>query len=65
VDIPVGETVVVGDTPLDVEAAQAAGARAVAVATGPYDVDELERARPDSVLPDLRDISALLEALSG
>jgi phosphoglycolate phosphatase-like HAD superfamily hydrolase len=64
VDVPVAEIVVVGDTPLDVEAARAAGARAVAVATGPYRADELERARPDAVLPDLRDTGALVEALS-
>ena len=38
-------TVVVGDTPLDIAAALAAGARAVGVATGPFSVAEL-RARP-------------------
>jgi phosphoglycolate phosphatase-like HAD superfamily hydrolase len=64
VDVHTAETVVVGDTPLDVQAARAAGARAVAVATGPYDALELERAEPDAVLPDLRDTAALFEALS-
>ena len=63
IDVPVAETVVVGDTPLDVEAARAAGARAVAVATGPYGTAELARAEPDAVLPDLRDTAALLAAL--
>ena len=64
VDVPVEETIVVGDTPLDVEAAQAAGARAVAVATGPYGVEELERAEPDAVLPDMRDTAAVIAALA-
>ena len=65
VDVPAAETVVVGDTPLDVGAARAAGARAVAVATGPYDALELEQAEPDAILADLRDTAAVLEALSG
>ena len=65
VDVGAAETVVVGDTPLDVEAARAAGARAVAVATGPYGTDELARAEPDAVLADLRDGEALLAALCG
>lgn len=45
--------IVVGDTPLDVEAAHAAGYAAVAVATGPYGVQELEAAGADAVLPQL------------
>jgi phosphoglycolate phosphatase-like HAD superfamily hydrolase len=64
VEVPAAQSVVLGDTPLDVEAAREAGARAVAVATGPYGVDELERAEPDAVLPDLRDTAALLGALA-
>ena len=64
VDVPAADTVVVGDTPLDVEAARVAGARAVAVATGPYAMLELERAAPDAILPDLRDTAAVLAALS-
>ena len=63
-DVPAAATVVVGDTPLDVEAGRAAGARVVAVATGPYGTAELASARPDAVLEDLRDSDALLEALS-
>jgi phosphoglycolate phosphatase-like HAD superfamily hydrolase len=48
-----GEAWVVGDTPLDVAAAHAAGARAIAVATGRYDVDALARAGADLVVPTL------------
>jgi phosphoglycolate phosphatase len=58
------DVVVVGDTPLDVEAAHAAGARAVAVATGPYRLEELEQAAPDAALRDLGDTEATLAALS-
>ena len=45
--------VVVGDTPLDVEAAHAAGYQAVAVATGPYGVEELAATGAEAVLPAL------------
>jgi len=57
-------TVLVGDTPLDVRAARAAGARAIAVATGPYGVDELRAAGADEVLADLRDTEAVLAAVN-
>ena len=46
---------VVGDTPRDIEAAQAEGAVSVGVATGHYSVDELAAARADHVLPSLSD----------
>jgi phosphoglycolate phosphatase len=62
-DVPLSDTVVVGDTPLDVDAARAAGARAVAVASGPYTAEELEQAAPDAVLDDVCDTRALLAAL--
>ena len=64
VDVPVSETVVVGDTPLDVDAARDAGARVVAVATGPYTPEELEQAGPDALLSDMSDTGAVLDALS-
>ena len=38
------DVIVVGDTVLDVACAQAAGARSVAVATGPFDVETLQGA---------------------
>lgn len=52
-------TVLIGDTPKDVEAAHAAGARVVAVASGRTTVDELRRAGAEAVLSDLRDLPAL------
>jgi phosphoglycolate phosphatase len=56
-------TVVIGDTPLDIEAALAAGARAIGVATGGYTASELTAAGADAVLPDLTDTDAVLQAL--
>jgi phosphoglycolate phosphatase-like HAD superfamily hydrolase len=56
---PRERTVVVGDTPRDIACAHADGARCVAVATGPFDVDELRGA--DAVA---RDASELLAALT-
>ena len=58
-------TVLVGDTPLDVAAGRAGGARVVAVATGPYGLDELEETAADAVLPDLRDTDAAVAAILG
>jgi len=45
--------VVVGDTPLDVSAAHAIGARCIAVATGRHSAAELEEAGAEHVLADL------------
>jgi phosphoglycolate phosphatase len=56
-------TVLVGDTPLDIEAALAAGARAVGVATGSFGVADLEAAGAHAVLPDLTDLPAALAAI--
>jgi phosphoglycolate phosphatase-like HAD superfamily hydrolase len=58
-------TVLVGDTPLDVAAARATGARVVAVATGGTSADKLAEAGADAVLPDLTDTPAVLAAIFG
>jgi phosphoglycolate phosphatase len=54
---------VVGDTPLDVACAQAAGAVAVAVATGGCDAVSLRSAGADVVFEDLGDTGRFLELL--
>jgi phosphoglycolate phosphatase-like HAD superfamily hydrolase len=64
-DFPGSRTVLVGDTPLDVEAALATGARAVAVATGSYPAADLAAAGAHVVLPDLTDAGAVLAAVTG
>jgi phosphoglycolate phosphatase-like HAD superfamily hydrolase len=58
-------TVLVGDTPLDVAAALATGARAVGVATGGSTAAELAAAGADAVLPDLADTCAVVTAIAG
>jgi phosphoglycolate phosphatase len=58
-------TVLVGDTPLDVEAALAAGARVIAIATGTYSAADLAAAGAHAVLPDLTDSALVLAALTG
>ena len=58
-------TVLVGDTPLDVAAALATGARAVGVATGSFSAVDLVAAGAHVVLPDLTDTSLLLAAVTG
>ncbi len=55
---------VLGDTPLDVRCARAIGARAVAVATGWHQAEELAACRPDLLFADLSDAGPLLERLA-
>jgi phosphoglycolate phosphatase len=57
-------TVLVGDTPLDVAAALATGARAVAVATGSFSAVELAAAGAHTILPDLTDVSRVVAAVT-
>jgi phosphoglycolate phosphatase-like HAD superfamily hydrolase len=56
-------TVLVGDTPLDVAAALATGARAVAVATGGFTGEALAASGAHAVLPDLCDIASVVDAI--
>ncbi|MBO0802741.1 MAG: haloacid dehalogenase-like hydrolase [Nocardiopsaceae bacterium] len=56
-------TVVIGDTPLDIEAALATGARAVGVATGSYPASALAEAGAHVVLQDLTDTGKVMRAL--
>jgi phosphoglycolate phosphatase-like HAD superfamily hydrolase len=57
------ETVLVGDTPLDIAGAHEAGIRAVAVTTGEYGAAALAAA--DAVVEGLRDLPGALSALGG
>lgn len=59
--IPAGRCIVVGDTEHDIACARAAGARAVAVATGGTRREQLEARRPDLMLDDLSDAAGLIE----
>jgi phosphoglycolate phosphatase-like HAD superfamily hydrolase len=55
--------VVIGDTPDDIACAHAAGALALAVATGSYSLEQLQEAGADVVLPDLSDTDVVLETI--
>jgi len=57
------EVYVIGDTPLDVAAAQANGARSLAVATGFFSADELAAAGAELVFPDFSSWHTVLDAL--
>ena len=59
------QTVLVGDTELDVAAALATGARVVGVATGGTTADKLAAAGAHAVLPDLTDTAATVAAVLG
>lgn len=58
-------TILVGDTPHDVAAALANGARAVGVATGSFSVAQLEAAGAHAVLADLADTAQAVAAITG
>jgi phosphoglycolate phosphatase len=57
--------IVVGDTPLDVEAAHLAGIPALAVGTGSFTVEALLAAGADYALPDLSATGRVIEILTG
>jgi len=54
-DVPNTEIFVIGDTPLDVQAAHATDCTAIGVATGHYDADALAKAGADHVLHTLEE----------
>ncbi len=58
---PRERTLIIGDTPRDVGAARADGLRCVAVATGPFTVDELAEA--DFVAADGHEVAEILRGL--
>jgi phosphoglycolate phosphatase-like HAD superfamily hydrolase len=63
IDFAPGETILIGDTPLDVAAARESGARIVAVASGFSSAEELVGAGAETVLADLRDAEAVVRAV--
>lgn len=56
-------TVIIGDTPLDIQCARAGTTKAIAVATGRYSIDTLHQYQPDMLLHNLTDTAAVLQAL--
>jgi len=60
-----GATILIGDTPNDVAAARASGARIIAVATGKDSASALAEAGATTLLADLADTPAVLAAIYG
>jgi phosphoglycolate phosphatase-like HAD superfamily hydrolase len=56
-------TIIIGDTPLDIQCARASGATAVAVATGRYSSTTLNQYKPDILLHNLADTDSVLQML--
>jgi phosphoglycolate phosphatase len=59
IPFPREQTIVIGDTPRDIYCARADGVRCLAVATGPYDVEQLQDA--DGVAANTARLGELLE----
>lgn len=64
VSVDIADTILVGDTPLDIEAARGAGARAIGVGAASFTRRQLLDAGAEVAFNDLRDTRGLLEALS-
>jgi phosphoglycolate phosphatase len=62
-NLPAADVIVVGDTPHDVACAKAAGATAVAVATGGFTADELRACGAPIVFDTLRDTRDVLRQM--
>lgn len=62
-EVPLDDVVVIGDTPLDVACAKAAGVRSIGVATGFFDAETLARSGADVVFENLTDTEAFRRAL--
>lgn len=62
-DISAADCVIIGDTPNDVACSRPIGAKAIAVATGHYDVAALAACGPEAVFADLSDTDAVLQAI--
>jgi phosphoglycolate phosphatase len=57
------DTMVIGDTPADIQCAQAIGAKCIAVATGVYSSRELESHKPDHLFDDFADTDQVVERI--
>ena len=61
--VPGASCIIIGDTPSDVACGRGIGARAIAVATGYYDVPALAACAPAAVFADLTDTDAVVQAI--
>lgn len=65
-DLKAEQFIVIGDTPNDIACAQHFGARALAVGTSRmFSAEDLLACHPDALLPDLADVSRVMQTLDG
>ena len=62
-DIPGHDVIVIGDTPADIQCGRSIGARAIAVATGHFTIEQLQAHNPAVVFEDLSDTAAVIDAI--
>jgi phosphoglycolate phosphatase len=62
-EFSVSEIDVIGDTPRDIACGKALGARTVAVATGTWSSDELEKYEPDFLIDNLSNVETIIDTL--
>ncbi|MDI6715184.1 MAG: HAD family hydrolase [Thermodesulfovibrio sp.] len=58
------QCIVIGDTPRDVKCAKIYGAKVIAVATGPYSIEDLKNTDADVVVENLTEVNKILPLLS-
>ena len=59
--VPIEQCLMVGDSPNDVKAGKAAGAKTAAVLTGPYAVETILTENPDVVVDSIADLVTVLD----
>jgi HAD superfamily hydrolase (TIGR01509 family) len=59
--VPIDQCLMVGDSPNDVKAGKAAGAKTAAVLTGPYPVEKIVLENPDVVVDSIADLVTVLD----
>lgn len=62
-EVPGDRLIIIGDTPADIHCGRGVGARAIAVASGGYGVEELAQHDPAHTFADLTDTARVLEAI--
>ena len=65
VDVSGEQMVIIGDTPADIECGRSLNVRAIGVATGRYDVNELSKHNPAAVFENLENTDAVVAAILG
>jgi phosphoglycolate phosphatase-like HAD superfamily hydrolase len=62
-DIERGAMIVIGDTPADIDCGRSLGAKAIAVASGNYSVEDLRAHEPYAVFESLADTIGVMQAI--